>query len=380
MSSTARILAWDPGTRMEEIAEYAKRVAPHSVSANGAETTAVGLTSSAYKSKSNRKNWEADAGTLVLGDGGLTCITQTEQLSEDAQTALQQVMHEQIVETSKATVNQTLPARTAILGISKAKYGRFDQYEPIAEQFDLTPSLVSRSDLVFAVTDQPDTEQDRDIADHTLSANYAGEVNTQRANADKSGHSQQDVEEEIEAIAPPIGPDLFRKYISYAKRNVFPTMCPDAKDTIRDFYVDVRSRGDDDSPVPVTSRKLEALVRLAEASARMRLDDTVRQADAERVIDVVEFSLKMAGTDPKKEELDEDVVAGQSQSQHDRAKNMKALIQEIELRHDLGAPVEDVLEQAQQAGMARSKAEHEIDKLKHKGEIYEPASDHLQTT
>jgi replicative DNA helicase Mcm len=30
--------------------------------------------------------------------------------------------------------------------------------------------------------------------------------------------------------------------------------------------------------------------------------------------------------------------------------------------------------------MERTKAEHEIDKLKQKGEVYEPRTDHLRTT
>ncbi len=73
-----------------------------------------------------------------------------------------------------------------------------------------------------------------------------------------------------------IEPDLLRKYVAYAKRNCFPTMTEEAKSRIEDFYVDLRLKGqDEDAPVPVTARKLEALVRLAEASARIRLSDTV---------------------------------------------------------------------------------------------------------
>ena len=35
---------------------------------------------------------------------------------------------------------------------------------------------------------------------------------------------------------------------------------------------------------------------------------------------------------------------------------------------------------AEEVGMDASKAEHEIDKLKQKGEVYEPRTDHLRTT
>ena len=46
----------------------------------------------------------------------------------------------------------------------------------------------------------------------------------------------------------------------------------------------------------------------------------------------------------------------------------------------LGAPVDVIVERAEEQGMDASKAEHEIDKLKQKGEVYEPKTDHLRTT
>ena len=41
---------------------------------------------------------------------------------------------------------------------------------------------------------------------------------------------------------------------------------------------------------------------------------------------------------------------------------------------------EEVLERAEDVGMDRSKAEHEIEKLRRQGEVYEPSSGHLRTT
>ncbi len=131
----------------------------------------------------------------------------------------------------------------------------------------------------------------------------------------------------------------------------------------------------------MTARKLEALVRLSEASARVRLSDTVEQADAERVIEIVRTCLQDIGVDPETGEFDADIVeAGTSKSQRDRIKNLKGLIGEIEDEYDDGAPVDIVLERAEDIGMDHSKAEHEIEKLKQKGEVYEPSTDTLRTT
>ncbi|AQL42946.1 XRE family transcriptional regulator [Halorientalis sp. IM1011] len=301
--------------------------------------------------------------------------------SED-RSAMHEALEQQSISVSKAGINATLKSRCSLLGAANPKYGRFDQYEPIAEQIDLEPALISRFDLIFTVTDKPDEEEDRNLAEHILTTNYAGELNTHRTETSASDYTEEEVERVTDEVAPEIDAELLRKYVAYAKRNVFPTMTEEAKAEIREFYVDLRSQGsDEDAPVPVTARKLEALVRLAEASARIRLSDTVEVDDARRVIEIVQRTLEDIGMDPETGELDADVIeTGTSKSQRDRIKNLKTLIGEIEEEYDEGAPVERVLERAEEAGMERSKAEHEIDKLKQQGEVYEPRNDHLRTT
>jgi len=158
-------------------------------------------------------------------------------------------------------------------------------------------------------------------------------------------------------------------------------MTAKAREAIQDFYVDLRAKGqDEDAPVPVTARKLEALVRLAEASARVRLSDEVEREDAERVIEIVRSCLKDIGIDPETGEFDADVVeTGTSKSQRDRIKGIKDIITETEEEYEEGAPVEEVLDRAEETGMERSKAEHEIEKLRRQGDVYEPTADHLRT-
>jgi replicative DNA helicase Mcm len=291
------------------------------------------------------------------------------------------VLHNSI-SVSKAGINATLKSRCSLLGAANPKYGRFDQYEPIGEQIDLEPALISRFDIIFTVTDQPDAEADANLAEHIIQTNYAGELHTHRTENATSNVSAEQVDNVTEEVEPVIDAELLRKYVAHAKRNCFPTMTEEAKQQIRDFYVDLRAKGQgEDAPVPVTARKLEALVRLAEASARVRLSDEVEKEDAERVIDIVRSSLQDIGVDPETGEFDADVVeTGTSKSQRDRIKNIKALIQEIEAEYDDGAPVDVVLDRAEEVGMEQSKAEHEIEKLKQKGEVYEPRTDHLRTT
>ena len=301
--------------------------------------------------------------------------------SED-RSAMHEALEQQQISVSKAGINATLKSRCSLLGAANPKYGRFDRYEPIGEQIDLEPALISRFDLIFTVTDQPDPDHDANLAEHILKTNYAGELNTQRERLTTSEFTQAQVDEVTEEVAPEIDAELLRKYIAHAKRSCFPTMTDEAKEAIRDFYVDLRAKGaDEDAPVPVTARKLEALVRLSEASARIRLSDTVEPEDATRVIDIVRSCLQDIGVDPETGEFDADVVeTGTSKSQRDRIKNIKSLIADIEAEYEEGAPIDEILERAGEIGMDQTKAEKEIEKLRRKGEVYEPTQNYLRTT
>ncbi|PAU83506.1 XRE family transcriptional regulator [Halorubrum salipaludis] len=296
--------------------------------------------------------------------------------------AMHEGLEQQKISVSKAGINATLKARCSLLGAANPKYGRFDQYEPIGEQIDLEPALISRFDLIFTVTDSPDPEHDSRLAQHIIKTNYAGELNTQREELASSEFTSDQVAEVTQEVAPEIDAELLRKYIAHAKRSCYPTMTEEAKELIEEFYVDLRSKGaDEDAPVPVTARKLEAMVRLSEASARVRLSDTVEREDADRATDIVESCLKDIGVDPETGQFDADVVeTGTSKSQRDRIKNIKGLIADIEEEFEEGAPVDEVLDRAGEIGMDPGKAEQEIEKLRTKGEVYEPKQGHLRTT
>jgi replicative DNA helicase Mcm len=302
--------------------------------------------------------------------------------SED-RSAMHEALEQQTISVSKAGINATLKSRCSLLGAANPKYGRFDQFESIGEQIDLEPALISRFDLIFTITDQPDPEKDADLADHILQTNYAGELHTHRTHMTNPDFSQEQVDAASEDVEPVIDAELLRKYIAHARRNCFPTMTDEARAAIRDFYVDLRARGSEDGdPVPVTARKLEALVRLAEASARVRHSDTVEAEDAERVIGIVRSCLEAIGVDPETGEFDADIIeTGRSKTQRDRIKNLKGLISELESEYEDGAPIDEVLDQAEmELDLDRSKAESEIEKLRRKGEVYEPRQGHLRTT
>ncbi|KDE58361.1 ATPase AAA [Halostagnicola sp. A56] len=377
------LLIGDPGTGKSQMLGYIRNIAPRSVYTSGKGSSSAGLTAAAVRDDfGDGQQWTLEAGALVLADQGIAAVDELDKMRSEDRSAMHEALEQQKISVSKAGINATLKSRCSLLGAANPKYGRFDQYEPIAEQIDLEPALISRFDLIFTVTDNPDEEKDRNLAEHILTTNYAGELTTQQEEMTSLEVTTDEIEEMTDQVDPEIDAELLRKYIAYAKQNCHPRMTEEARETIRDFYVDLRLKGtDEDAPIPVTARKLEALVRLAEASARIRLSDTVEAGDAERVVEIVRSTLQDIGVDPETGEFDADIVeAGTTKSQRDRIKNIKQLISDIEAEYDDGAPMDIVLERADEIGMDQSKAEHEIDKLKQKGEVYEPSTDNLRTT
>ncbi|ESP88619.1 minichromosome maintenance protein MCM [Candidatus Halobonum tyrrellensis] len=379
------LLIGDPGTGKSQMLSYIRNIAPRSVYTSGKGSSSAGLTAAAVRDDfGDGQQWTLEAGALVLADKGIAAVDELDKMRPEDRSAMHEALEQQQISVSKAGINATLKSRCSLLGAANPKYGRFDQYEPIGEQIDLEPALISRFDLIFTVTDQPDPDHDAQLADHILTTNYAGELNTQREELPASNFSRDEVEDVTEEVEPTIDPELLRKYIAYAKRNCYPTMTDEAKQAIRDFYVDLRARGaDEDAPVPVTARKLEALVRLSEASARVRLSDYVEEEDAERVIEIVQSCLQDIGVDPETGQFDADVVeTGTSKSQRDRIKSLRELITTIADEYDdePGAPVDQIIERADQVGMDGGKAEQELEKLRTRGEIYEPQGGYVRTT
>jgi len=171
---------------------------------------------------------------------------------------------------------------------------------------------------------------------------------------------------------PTFTPEFLRKYVAYAKRNIFPVMNDEALEVLKNYYVDFRSSSEDS--VPFTPRQLEAFVRLGEASARVRLSEEVTVDDAKRAIAIIDQYLRRVGMDRETGKFDIDIIAtGISHSQHER---MRVIIDIIERlcneAKDGNAARSDVIREAEIEGVESSKVEDALDRLKRNGQIYEP--------
>ncbi len=358
------LLLGDPGTGKSKLLKGIDRIAPRSVFASAKGASASGMTAAVVPDDFGDSKWSVEAGALVLANKGVACVDEIDKVDEDAISSMHEALESQEVHVNKAGINTRLPAETSLLAAGNPKYGRFDQYEPIGQQIDLGPTLLSRFDLMFMMSDEPDEDDDREVVDHMIDSRRKGVEHTR-------GHADADDEEDI---TPDIEPDLLRKYVAYARQNVFPTVESDeVARRIAKFFIGLRSQGyDEDNPVPVTFRQLEGILRIAEASARVRLSETVDLQDAKRATDLVLSSLQDVGIDPETGRFDADVVeTGASKNQTDRKKAMEQIIKELDEENDAGAPLEEIFERAENHGIEREKAEEEFAAMKAKGDVFE---------
>ena len=376
------LLVGDPGIAKSQLLRYAYKISPRGVYTSGKGTTSAGLTATAVKDEFGDGRWTLEAGALVLADKGLAAVDELDKMAKEDRSALHEAMEQQTISIAKAGILATLKSRCALLGAANPKLGRFDRYENIAQQINMPPALISRFDLIFILTDEPSPQRDGNIAKHIIKGHYAGEINAQYQSLSSSKITQEQINKAMSVIEPTYRPDILRKYIAYSKRHIFPVMEEEAKQQIINFYLDLRSQANDpNSPIPVTARQLEALVRLGEGSARMRLSNSITTRDIDRVIRIVNESLRQVMTDPETGKLDADMVStGMPKSQRDRAKLIRDIIREVQQQHEGVAPMAEVIQQAVELGIDDDKAEEMIRRLKKDGAIFEPKNGLLKIT
>lgn len=376
------MLVGDPGIAKSQLLRYVVKLSPRGVFTSGRSASASGLTAAAVKDDLNDGRWTIEGGALVMADMGIAAVDEMDKMKTEDKSALHEAMEQQTISIAKAGIIATLKSRCALLGAANPKYGRFDRYEGLAEQISMPPALLSRFDLIFVLLDTPDHDLDTKIANHILQSHYAGELFEQREKLPGSHIKEELVEAEMEVIEPVIQPEIMRKYVAYARKNVFPVMEEDARAHLIHFYTDLRKTGDSkNTPVPVTARQLEALVRLSEASSRVRLSNTVTLEDAKRTIKIVMNCLKNVGVDPETGVLDADILAsGTSMSQRNKIKILRDIIKKVSEKHPgAKAPLEEVYAVAEsEHGIDRVHAEENIKKMKQRGDLLSPDQNHIR--
>ena len=342
------LIVGDPGIGKSQILKYVSKLAPRSVYTSGKGTSGAGLTAAAVRDELG--GWSLEASALVLGDQGNVCVDELDKMRSEDRSALHEALEQQTVSIAKAGIMATLNTRCSVLAAANPKFGTFDQYKTLANQIDLPSPILSRFDLIFVIEDKPDVEKDRELAQHILKT-----------------HQYSNIAYDIE-------PELLRKYIAYARKNIHPVLTDEANKVLEEFYVSVRTGGmEEGTPVPITPRQLEATIRLAEASAKLQLKNEVEASDAHRAISLQRRCLEKIGMDPDTGKIDIARVEGRTPtSERDKMRVVQEAIKALE-EEFVEVPVNILKDHlAENHEMSEEKTDEILRILRSKGIIYEP--------
>src|SRR3989344_4373596 len=342
------LLVGHPSTAKSVLMKVVSMLIPRGRYVSGKGVTAAGLTATVVKDEEFLGGWVLEAGALVMCNRSLCAIDEFEKVEKTDQVALHEAMEQNTISIAKATIVATLPAQTSILAGGNPKLGRFDPYMPIKEQVDIPETILSRFDLKFALRDIPNPETDTKIAEHILQSRHFGEVEA----------------------TPIISNDLFKRYVAYARKNCHPKLSREAADEIKAFYLSLRERSSEDSPISITPRQYEALIRMAEAAAKIQLRDDVTKEDALRSISLMKASLRQFGFEPETGMIDIDRAEGArfTAAQRSKRRIMLDILDELERIFGKDIPFDEVVKRAKEQGV--DMPDDILKKMQQEGELF----------
>lgn len=340
------LMVGDAGLGKSQLLRAAADVAPRGVFVGGATSTGAGLTVAMVRDgggKSGGSDWALEAGALVLADGGVCCVDELDKMPKAQFMSLLEAMEQQRVSIAKAGAVASLAARTAVIAAANPAGGSYNRMRTLAENIKLPSPLLSRFDLIFLLLDTPDQQRDAALSRHILEMHSAGGVAgvsqlpsaqatarqgvvaaDHRLGAQLAAQTQAAIARSTQGTQAPLASTLstpsqegqpsasyaqqlsgtiaqlqssaipvplLKKYVAWARRYCHPMLSPPAAQVLQEFYLQLRKDFASPDSVPITTRQLEALVRLAQARAKAELREVVTAADARQVVALMRESI-----------------------------------------------------------------------------------------
>ncbi|MCL5730311.1 MAG: minichromosome maintenance protein MCM, partial [Candidatus Pacearchaeota archaeon] len=338
------LLVGDPGVAKSVTLSFIADISPKGRYVVGKSASGAGLTATVVRDEYLR-GWSLEAGAMVLANKGIICIDELEKMDPQDRSSMHEAMEQQTITISKANIQATLRSETSVLAAANPKFGRFDPYQPVAQQIDLPPTLINRFDIIFTLRDIPDREKDRKIAAHVL---YE--------------HTKSESEETL------IPTRILRKYIAYARQRIRPALDQEAMKEIEKFYVELRNMPVSTEgamrPIPISARQLEALIRMSEASAKMRLSLVATKDDSKRAIELMKYYLMQVGYDYESKTFDIDRIGSRiTSSQRNKVFIVRDVLTDLEGKIGEMIPTEDI-EKALEGKLNKDEIEDALIELK----------------
>ena len=366
------LLMGDPGVAKSQLLSYMSQISPRGRFTSGMSASAAGLTAAAVQDSAADGRWTLEAGALALADLGLAAIDEFDKMNENDRSSMHEAMEQQRISVSKAGINATLSTRCAILAAANPKAGRFQSVSevPFTQQINLKPALISRFDVIWLLTDQPAADHDSQIANHIMSnrAESTPEILIEQGSeVDPSKSARHEGIDDSKGI---VNRELIMKYVAFAKRTIHPRLTDDAREALREFYVETRRKGGEyHDSIAISARAIEGLYRLAQASARVRLSNTATIEDAERSVRLT----KLWRHELMGENFDETTLqSGKKATTRNRERTLLEIVRRIFAETGTTVNLADVLTEAGRLDINRDTAEDIIEALCRDGRLMRP--------
>jgi len=337
----------DPGMYKSEFASDVAELSPEGHYAEATDmSSSVGLTSAAVKEGFGDGQFTLKPGALPRANGGHLILDEIDKGPSGFLDGIHGALEgDQMLKVNKAGMKANLATRVGFMSLGNPTEGTFNEYADIADQIDLDPALMSRFDLIATMEDSADEEHDTMVAEgvlDTIDESAKMDHGDYEPSAGDVTHTETDRR-------------TMKAWVMLG-RELAPMLTDEAKETLKEFYVDTRDmNGQDSDTVPATARTLVAGWRIAAAFARCELSETIDQSHAERAIEVSKQVVRL-NFDPDESEFDANkTTESMSQSQ------IKSAI--ADCITDTAKRPESI---ASQTGISESRVVSEIEQLQHK--------------
>ena len=276
----------------------------------GKGITAAGLTATVDTKTSPPRLY---AGAYLMAKNGIVVIDEMQALEDDILAVLLEACEDaQTITITKAGIHRPLKADCASLHLSNPKKTSYwDDTKNIMENTGFKANLLSRYDSVIVFRDIPDTQEDKEKAEHWMKTygnskrDYEMTHNTDRDK--KLRFRSKGTKSGLHSLP------YMAMWLRYVRKTFHPILKPDSEayKIIQNFYLNFRktdarwfAQAPTDNNInaqklpSITMRQLAALCRWAEASARAHHRNTVEAKDAEIACNIIKFSIMNSGFNP----------------------------------------------------------------------------------
>jgi len=324
---------------------------PKSGYSSGRGSSPAGLFGMPIRDDMHGSKFTFVSGLIPRCDGGICTIDEFEKHIKDyGVSQFLEVMEQRTATFSKGDIRGlTLEADCPLICACNWENGFYDPYRAANEQIpkEISPLLLSRSILVNVDTMRKNIDQDKKLK--RIAAKYDNTKNE---------------------LTPEIPPNIFRAYISYARKYINPSIINGGEVfmKIKENFKDLSKyhTEPEESSIPITDRLFEDIIRLTEASARIHLREEPTAEDVKNALECITLFLRQFAIDSATGEFDIRIIAsGKSLSQMKLMQCMYEAIKET----DGGVSIDDLVEQFPNEDVGRIKTALEI--MKEEGRVYE---------